>query len=186
MHTLQRAAALVLTSVVFASCSAPPPPRDPASEARVELVPGSYHVTMVGNGLGAFAHNDGPGSVDDNICVHASDAAKFPRNLARNYLQFGDERNCSLKAKERKGNAIGGTLSCRMDPEKAPGGSFNAEYQGAVSADRVELLATLKTNLPRSATARMRPEEARQMEAAVRIMDGLAINLTAERTGECQ
>ena len=87
MNTLLRAVALLSTSVMASSCSAPP--RDPANETPVELTPGNYHVTMAAGGMAGFVASrsqEGPGTIDDNICVKASAAADFPKNLARTYF----------------------------------------------------------------------------------------------------
>ncbi|WP_283419944.1 DUF3617 family protein [Sphingopyxis sp. Geo48] len=160
--------------------------RDAANEEAVDLTPGEYHVTLAGGGLGqlaAFGKSDGPGGVDDRICVSGGDAAHFHEALVRKYLSFGD--NCSLEPTERKGNAVGGSLTCATDQQRMPGSSFVVDYNGALSPDAIEMKSNIKVELSASGLANMDPGVAAQMKNMEEMIEKLDIRLTAKRLGDC-
>ncbi|UKK83355.1 hypothetical protein L7H23_12360 [Sphingopyxis sp. BSN-002] len=172
---------VALVPALLAGCSGG---RDPATEEPVELAAGQYRVTMQGGKMGVFFKTgDGPGSVDDSICVLPSETGEFPRNLARNYLSF--HPGCSFEWEERKGNAIAGKSVCQTDGQRAPGGMISTEIHGALAADHVELDGQVKFDLPDSATAGMSPEQAAQVKQGAKLMESLTIRIKAERTGDC-
>jgi len=168
----------------LAGCTAA---RDPAKEEPVELAPGEYHVTMAGRigMLGGFEQNDGPGKVDDRICVSPRDAESFPTGLVRRYLGFGRDQDCSIDAKERQGNLIGGTYSCPTDPQRMPGGSIGVDYQGAIAADAVELQGRIRMNLPESSMANVDPAAADGLKRTAKMMEKVEFSLSAKRVGDC-
>lgn len=174
-------AAAVLLSA--GACSS----RDAASEAPVTLVPGEYRVTMAGGGLATLSGfgklSEGPGGIDDRICVSDGDGGDFADSLARKYLAFAD--SCSLDAEAREGNAVGGTLSCPTNQQTMPGTTFIVDYQGAIATERVDLQSKIRIELPESALANMDPGAAQQMEHAKGLVENMEIGLAAERVGAC-
>lgn len=170
-----------LAPVMFAGCSAE---RDARSEEPVELTAGQYRVTMQAGKLGFFFdQGDGPGAVDESICVLPGKTDEFPRNLARQYLAF--HSHCSFDWGERQGNAISGKASCPTDAERAPGGMMSTEFQGALATDRVELDGRVKFDLPHSAIAGVPPEQAEQMARTRKLMENVTMRVKAERIGDC-
>lgn len=174
-------AAAVLLSA--SACSS----HDAANEAPVDPAPGEYRVTMAGGGLATLSGfgqlSEGPGGVDDRICVSDSDGGDLADMLARKYLAFAD--SCSLKAKARQGNAVGGMLSCPTNQQAMPGTTFVVDYQGAIAAERVDLQSKIRIELPESALANMDPAAAQQMEHAKGLVENMEISVAAERVGEC-
>lgn len=175
------AAAFILLSA--SACSS----RDAASEDPIDLAPGEYRVTMAGGGLSTLSGfgklSEGPGGVDDRICISDGDGGDLADTLARKYLAFAD--SCSLDAKARQGNAVGGTLSCPTNQQAMPGATFVVDYQGAIGAERVDLQSKIRIELPESALANMDPGVAQQMEHAKGLVENMEISVAAERVGEC-
>jgi hypothetical protein len=168
--------------LVLTACA----PGDAASETPVDLAPGEYHVTMNAGGLGmlaALGKSQAPGAVDDRICVSRRDASDFPEALVRRYLSFGD--SCTLDAKDRQGNAIGGALTCAADRQRMPDSAFVIRYQGAIAADGVETTSKIEVRLSDAALVAMDPGAVRQMRTMGKTIEKIDVGLTAKRTGDC-
>ena len=185
MSSFSAARSVAVAVILFTAtaCSS----RDAASEAPVDLASGEYHVAMTGGGLGqlaAIGKSEGPGGVDERICVSSRDASDFHEALMRKYLSFGD--SCSLEAKDRQGNAVGGSLRCATNQQTMPGSSFVVDYQGAISADTVELESRIKVELPESGLANFDPGMAAQMKNMEDMIEKMEIRLTAKRVGDCR
>ena len=177
--------AIAAITILFAAsaCSS----RDAAREEAVELAPGEYHVAMTGGGLGqlaAIGKADGPGGVDERICVSGSEASDLHEALMRKFLSFGD--SCSLEARDRQGNAVGGALTCATNQKTMPGSSFVVDYQGVISADSVELDARIKAELSESGLANLDPGMTAQMKNMEDMIEKMEIRLTAKRVGDCR
>jgi hypothetical protein len=173
-----RSCSLIL-AVALAGCSA----SDPATEAPVELLPGQYQIRMSGGGLAAgVPTSQGPGAVDDSVCIARADDSETVSKLARQYL--GMHPGCSHSANDRVGNSVSGKLSCPTDPERAPGGAVTTTYTGALTAESVTLEGKVSFDIPQM-TAGMSPEEQAQIEQGMKVMESISIVVKAERTGDC-
>lgn len=181
IQNLSVAPAAILAALALAGCSAA---SDPASEAPVTLKPGQYRITMSGGGMAAMVPmGQGPGAVDDKVCISEGNDDAMVGKLARQYL--GMHEGCSLKAKERVGNSVGGKLSCPTDPERAPGGEITTDYLGLMTAESVTLEGKVKFDLPQSMTTNLPPEEQAQLKQGAEMMENISIVVKAERTGDC-
>jgi hypothetical protein len=175
---IKRVMLLTAMTALFAGCGGDPAV-EAASQEPVELAPGMYHVDW----SGLAGRTEGPGQLNDDICIRAGEGNAFPDRLAQNYFSTGTP--CTPTPRARQGNAFGGAISCPMDAERAPGGSWNVDYTAVMTADAVDVSGTIHMVIPPSVTAAMPPEQAQEMRAALTQMDGMAISLRAERTGDC-
>jgi hypothetical protein len=174
----RRSCSLMLV-IALAGCSA----SDPAAETPVELTPGQYQISMSGGGMAAgVPMSQGPGAVDDSICISRADDSETVSKLARQYM--GMHSGCSHSANDRVGNSVSGKLSCPTDPERAPGGEISTTYTGVLTAESVTLEGQIKYDIPQM-TAGMSPEEQAQIDQGLKAMENISIVVKAERTGDC-
>ena len=176
MH--KRVMMLAAMTGLLAGCGGDPAV-DAASQEPVELTPGMYHVDW----SGLAGRTQGPGQLDDDICIRPGDGNAFPDRLAQNYFSTGTP--CTPTPRARQGNAFGGTIACPMDAQRAPGGSWNVDYTAVMTADAVDVHGTMRIVMPQAMTAGMSPEEAQQAQAGLQQMNDTVISLRAARTGDC-
>jgi hypothetical protein len=165
------------------SCGTAP---DPATETPVDLQPGQYQVTMGGGGLAKFipVQKDGPGSVDQSICVTAEQAKTWPKPFVQNYLYLHE--GCSLTGSKRVGNAVSGAILCPVDPDKAQG-KMTVNYTGSMARDAVTVEAKMVFDVELSEAEKAKDPGAAQAMAAMKgLMGNISMIVKAKRTGECR
>jgi len=171
---------MLMAATLAGMVSACSPPVAPAAQEPIELTPGLYQITLSGAGLAQFTQQRG-GKTEDEVCVRAGDVSRFPDRLARNY--FSLHPGCTFSPQARQGNAIGGTLSCPLDPQRAMG-KITLDYEGVISADRVETTGRMKIEA-RSVPGALSEEEASQLAQGAALMEQVGIKVVAIRSGDC-
>lgn len=176
-HFTRRMTACGLLALSLAGCGAS---RDPAAEERVEVTPGMYSIATTGQS-GGFAMPDGPGTDEDEVCLMEGQQEGFPARIAE---RFRMQPSCSHQPQERVGNAVAGAWRCPTDPQRAPGGSWNIAYTGAVSAEEVALTGQMDIVMPGGMPGASAEDRARLADGEA-ALESVQIVITATRTGDC-
>lgn len=175
---LSRVGLSAVLLLAFAGCAA-----GPADEEPVTLAPGNYFVTSSQSVAGVTVP-DPMISVDENVCVFPDEAADFPKAFTGFYL--GSATGCAADEWAREGNAFHGVTSCSPDGQALV--AFRKEFEGVVSADRVEVVGRIKVELPDPLPAAANSGEVEELKRAVAATNRNRIELryTAVRTGPCE
>ena len=168
------AAAAVLSIAALAGCGPEP---DPATEAPVELKPGLYKAALYDAGPFGTMSNSRKRARFDQICVTEGDIDDFPRKLVEGYLL--PDPICDFEENPRVGNAFSGKITCSADQEKVSGG-FVTDYSGLIAVDKVTVDAKRSYNM----TAKD-PRQGAQLEQGKALMNMVALQVGAERVGDC-
>jgi hypothetical protein len=130
------------------------------SEAPVDLKPGQYEI--------AFAGLNGATTKKDH-CILPEEASAFPSDPVSQFLPDGLRHSCQPQG-ERKGNALNGTLTCKIDGTDTRS-ELTLSWFGQVHSDSFEVQAdgVLKDlNAPEGAS----PNQSH-------------VTVTGKRTGDC-
>lgn len=173
-------AALFVVAFTLTGCGS----RDPASEDRVEPADGQYEIKYeVGGAIGALMPTtSGPGSKPKTVCVRNASGVTFAEALPKGVAWHP---SCTHSPAPRQGNAMSGTMTCPMDPQRAPGGRLVVDYHGAVAEDGVTVDMTTRVEVPQSVYASMSEEEAGNLREAFGMIESLPMKIVATRTGDC-
>lgn len=133
---------------------------NPASETAVSLQPGRYATSIDG----AFKSE----MADSEICFSESDDDGNIVKLVRK--QFALYESCTHQAAARVGNAIGGTLTCKIDATAG----HDTVYKGSLTAELLTIDATSTSYAPALGSTAGEIEEI-----------SVAIPLRARRIGNC-
>lgn len=169
------------SAIVLSGCSAAAP--DPASEAPVELAAGEYQVEFSGQAptmFGTTARSDMPTGMNKKICLAAPDDDAKVAKLARAYLSM--HADCDHDGDDRVGNSVKGSVMCRTDPERMPGGLMGQNYTGTLATDTIRLEGQMVMDLP---TSSMTPEMDQTMKDYAEMTKDIRIVVEAKRIGEC-
>ncbi|WP_447757650.1 DUF3617 domain-containing protein [Sphingopyxis fribergensis] len=154
----------------------------PAGEEPIILAPGNYFITTSQELAGTPAADYDPmGSLDLDVCVRQDEAVDFPKEFARSYVVAG---GCELKAWAREGNAFRGISACPVSGQAAI--TMNLEFEGVVSAGRIEILGHNNIHIPDSLRATADPAAVRDLERSYIPMSRLEFRYAAKRTGDCE
>lgn len=154
----------------------------PAGEEPIILAPGNYFITTSQELAGTRAADYDPmGSLDLDVCVRPDEAANFPKAFTRAYVVAS---GCELEAWARDGNAFRGVSACPVSGQAVA--TMNLEFEGVVSAGRIEILGRNNIHVPDSLRATADSAAVRDLERAYVPMSRLEFRYAGKRTGDCE